>query len=362
MIKGHGGNIFDTARRLACSPMDIIDVSSNMNVLGPPPGMVDYLKKNLETIAILPEVDSATICGKLARSMGLNATNILAGGGTTQFIYAMIPALKSHRVLIVSPTYSDYADACRVYRVQPDFLFSQKEAGFYPDLDQLDALAGKYDTVVLCNPNNPTGVLIPRDRLKAIFSRHRKTRFIVDESYLAFADDGESHSFVGAGFQNVVVLHSFSKIYRLPGLRVGFLVAKPEIIEQFRHVAMPWSVNGIAQSAVNFLVDNVEEMDRFIQASRRFIRSERQRFTARLADCSDLLIFNSQTSFILIEMLKNLRSADIVKKMAHRRILVRDCSNFQGLNERFIRLSLQTAPINTKVADVLVDLIEKNTI
>ncbi len=357
MIRGHGGNIFELARTLMCHPSDIIDVSSNMNALGPPPGLVGHLKKNLDVILSLPEVDSATICADLAGIMGITPSEISAGGGTTQFIYAMLPALKSRRVLILAPTYSDYADACKMHGLCPDHLIAEPKAGFQPDLEYLGSVADTYDTVVICNPNNPTGQLISGDQLKSLCRQHRRTRFVIDESYLSFVDDDQAHTLVGAGLENVIVLHSLSKIYRIPGLRVGFVIAKPPIIEAFKKYATPWSVNGLAQCAVQYLMDPASKVADFVQSSRQFINQERRRFMRKLAACPHIKPYPSHASYVLLELMDSLEAPNIAQKLARQRILIRDCSNFHGLSDQFIRISLQGVKINDRVARALMNTV-----
>ncbi|MGD8262442.1 MAG: aminotransferase class I/II-fold pyridoxal phosphate-dependent enzyme, partial [Desulfobacterales bacterium] len=117
MIGGHGGNIYDMARRLGCLTTDIIDMSSNMNPLGPPPGLLDYLADNILTATTqLPEVDSSEMTENFAAYLGVDAHRLLAGNGTTQFIYSIPRVLETRKALIVGPTYSDYVDACNLSR------------------------------------------------------------------------------------------------------------------------------------------------------------------------------------------------------------------------------------------------------
>ena len=356
MIHGHGGNIYRLAERLGCRPEQIDDVSSNINPLGPPPGLMAFLKERMAVVCALPEVDSRNTEAQMAGFLGVEPQSLLAGAGTTQFIYSMYPALESDKILILGPTYSDYADACRQRRMQPSYLLATAENRFQPDLQRLDHLAGRVDTVVICNPNNPTGVLIPRNLLRDLCRRHADTRFVIDESYLGFLPKAEQESMVSSGLDNVIVLHSLSKLYRLPGLRIGFLTAAPEVVDRFRAVRTPWSLNSLAQAAVRYVATHAQTMAQFVEQSRTFVVGERQLLFERLNAAVRLQAFPSHTPFFLVELPDEWRAPHVWERFAREGVLIRDCSNFVGLDDRFIRIAINQPEINRKVARMLAGL------
>ncbi len=358
MIDGHGGNVFALARQLGCREAQIIDMSSNINPLGPPPGLMDNLKNEMARIHMLPEVDSHDMTAKMGRFLGIEPGRLWAGSGPTQFIYTMVAALDSRQVLILGPTYADYADACAMVGIEPSFVLARAAADFQPDLDHLDQQITGFDTVVLCNPNNPTGALIPREDLDRLCRHHPDTRFIIDESYLSFVPEARAQSMTTDQPPNALVLHSLSKIYRLPGLRVGFLIGAPGLIQRFQSQIQPWSVNSLAQIAVDFLCRNSEAVNAFIQHSRQYIGDQRTFFYQRMAASRHLTLFPSTTSFILIQLGPSQTAAHVWAQLARERILIRNCDNFYGLDERFIRVAMNTSEINQMVADRLTALTE----
>jgi threonine-phosphate decarboxylase len=353
MIHGHGGNIHAMAQRLGCRPEEIIDVSSNINPLGPPPGLMDHLREHLAVVCRLPEVDSHGVTSQMAAWLGVEEECILAGAGTTQFIHAMFVALQSRRVLIVGPTYSDYADACRAAGIAPDYFLTQARDDFQIDPDRLEMAVGPADTVVLCNPNNPTGAMIRGEALCALCRRHPATRFIIDESYLPFVAGAEEQTIVASGLENVLVLHSLSKIYRLPGLRMGFLIAAPGLIDRFRHRLLPWSLNSLAQAAAAYLTSHRAAIDGFVGETRGYIDQQRRRFMARIEGCGGLRPYPSRANFFLVQLPLGLDSAGVCARLAQERVLVRDCANFHGLGHRFIRIAIHQPEVNARVAEML---------
>lgn len=345
MIQGHGGNIFDKARALGCDPMDILDMSSNVNPLGPMPGLVNHLKNHLDLITVLPEADSGSIEIVFSRSLGIDKKQVLAASGTTQLIYLLPLALGTKKAAILGPTYSDYADACSMHNVDYSFVLSDESASFRHDLEGIKKNLESCDTVFICNPNNPTGVLISSEEILSLCERNPYVRFIIDESYLPFVNDGAAKSLAGSALSNLVVLNSMSKIFRIPGLRIGFATGPKVLIEKMRHYMLPWSVNALAQSAVTYLIQDKPEVSEFIENTRAYLTSERQFIMENLESSSGITLFPSVTSFILMKTEKMPAEA-ISNSLLQDRILIRNCANFKGLSNQFIRISLKTREIN----------------
>ncbi len=345
MIQGHGGNIFDKARVLGCKPMDILDMSSNVNPLGPIPGLVSHLKNHLDLITVLPEADSGSIEAAFSKNFGIDKQNVLAANGTTQLIYLLPLALCTKKAAILGPTYSDYADACSMHNVDYRIVLSDESTSFRHDFEGIKKNIESCDTVFICNPNNPTGVMIPSEEILSLCERNPYVRFIIDESYLPFVEDGEAKSITGSGLPNLVVLNSMSKIFRVPGLRIGFATGSKTLIENMRHYMLPWSVNAIAQSAVTYLMNEKPAVSEFTENTRMYLSGERQFLMENLRSSPGITLFPSVTSFILMKTEKMTAEA-ISNGLLQDRILIRNCANFKGLSNQFMRISLKTREIN----------------
>jgi len=351
MIQGHGGNVAALAEQLGCPVEAIVDMSSNINPLGTMPGLIPHLQDRLDRIRVLPEVDGRSAVRAIATLLGVAEERVLAGAGTTQFIYLACKALGSERVLIVGPTYADYTDGCRVHDIEPEYFLAQAATGFAPELERLAAALTGIDTVFLCNPNNPTGQRIAHSDLMALCQSHPRTRFVIDESYLPFVSlgqDGRDGGMCQCGLDNVIVLWSVSKIFGMPGLRAGFLVAHPSVVERFRRYMQPWCVNSLAQEAVAFLGDQPAAVRAFLDQTHAFLASEGQRFLAGLG-ASRLTLYPSATSYFLLGLPPDLTATAVCAALARERFLIRNCANFHGLDEGFIRVALKDAATNTAV-------------
>ena len=353
MIGGHGGNIIDIASKIGCAPEDIIDFSSNVNPLGPLPNLVKYLHDHIGRIAVLPDAAARPAINAFAARHEMDPNRILAGNGTTQFIYLIPAALSTQKALILGPTYADYADACRMHRVPFEYLTADEAAGYFPNMQAVYRAAGAADTVFICNPNNPTGALLRGSDIRDLCRTHSQTRFVVDESYLAFVDRGEKESLLASELKNCLVLHSMSKIHRIAGLRLGYLIAAPPVLDAFRPYMQPWSVNGLAQAAAVFMVEHQHEVNQFINRTRDTILQQKRILLGRLKLCPGVRLYPSRTLFYLARLSGSMDASNLQRRLLESKLLIRNCANFEGLTPYHFRISLQKEDANRQLSDLL---------
>ena len=332
-------------------------MSSNINPLGPPKGLLRFLKNNLDAVTCLPEVDSGEISNQFARHFDLASDHLLAGNGTTQFIYMIPHVLETRNALILGPTFAEYADACRMHKIQPTMMIAGEIDDFRPDIGRLERKIDGRDTIFICNPNNPTGFLLPKEELEWLCKSHPRTNFVIDESYLPFVDLAEKASMIYSGLTNVVVLFSISKIFRIPGLRIGFLLSCAETIRKFKRYMPPWSVNSLAQTMGCYLAAQGTEVDLFIRKTKSFFENQREQFYKNFEHIPDIKLVPGVTPFVLIRLPDFLSAGMVCAQLARDRIIIRDCTNFQGLSDQFIRISLKTASENRGVAETLLSVL-----
>ena len=353
MIRGHGGNIYEAARIAGCRPDELIDMSSNVNPLGPPQGLDDYLRDRIAVAHALPEADASGCSARFARRHRIDPECVIAANGTTQFIYSLPRALAVRRALIPAPTYADYGDACQRAGVDVEWLPLAAEDGFSLDPEKLDRRLDRVDLAFVCNPNNPTGGLLPAPTLARLCRAHPAVRFVVDESYLPFLFDGEEQSMVGRGLTNVLVLNSLSKVFRVPGLRIGFLIGPPDLLAPARRSLLPWSVSSLAQAAVEFLMTPSDSIDAFLKETRRHVKQEMKHVSDRIDRLPGFGVFPSCTVFSLIRLPDGATASQVLSRLLAHRILIRNCANFRGLSERYIRVSLKSRRENDFLVDRL---------
>ncbi len=360
MLHGHGGDIYSLARELRKAPDTILDFSSNVSPLPPPQGLKELLISRLDEIRCLPEVDSLGLRRALARKFGLSPACFLIGAGTTDWIFALPRILRPDRVLIPLPTYSDYADATRLASCPIGELGPWPHAESEANTEILAAIsrsAHDHVLIYLCNPNNPTGRFIPTKELQEAISHTREAIWVVDESYAPFVAPDRESSLISRGLpENLVVLRSFSKIYGIPGLRLGYAVARAELIEALASGARPWAVTRLAQIAGEYLVDQTE----YQEEVRSYCRKERRRLLSMLAGLPLLRPVEAVTHFILFQVLSPWTAAYLTESLRKNGVLIRDCTNFVGLEGEYIRISLKSEAENDSLVRLLRELDRDN--
>jgi len=310
----HGGNIVSMASQLGCKVEDLIDMSSNLTPLGMVPGLRERIERDLVEISYLPETDSETLRGIFAGKYGRSEDEILVGNGTTEFIFALPGAFAQKRAIIVNPTYSDYKLACEWADIEAESFMLTLDENFALDLDKLATRLQGGELVFICNPNNPTGALIPSDDLYRFITDHPYTYFQVDESYLPFTREKSLLTYELP--DNLFILCSSSKIYGIPGLRLGFLVARPSNLQKMTGQRKPWGVNRIAQIAGEYLLENG---DNYVEEVVRFVESERPEFIRRLQEINDVRVVPGQCNFTLCYLQGDILAPELREKLLEKR-------------------------------------------
>ncbi|MDG4476246.1 pyridoxal phosphate-dependent aminotransferase [Thiovibrio frasassiensis] len=348
----HGGDILSMARRLGCGVGELVDLSSNLSPLGMVPGLREVLVERLPEIGFLPESGSETLVNLFAGKYGCRPEQVLAGNGTTEFIYAVPASAGCRRALIVAPTYGDYRPACEWAGIVVDFFTLTAEDDFSLDFNRLSARLAGGELVFLCNPNNPTGRVVASRELFDFILAHPASEFLIDESYLPFVNEPSL-----AGFPlpaNLFLLCSSSKIYGIPGLRLGFLVANEEKMARFAVHRKPWGVNRMAQVAGEYLLTHG---DSYVQSVRDFIGRVRPDFVARLSALPGVRVIPGAANFILCRLTGSMTAPQLREAMLLWRIMIRDCSNFSGLDDHYFRVSLQEPERNARCLAALAEIL-----
>ncbi len=334
MIKGHG----DDAYHFEC-PM-VANFSSNVYSHVDMEPLKEHLRQRLDSVGHYPEPEPYTLERALAGRLGIHAASVCVTNGATEAIYLTAHAFQDAHSTILGPTFSEYADACRLYGSEPG-------AGWYPVSEHF--FASETDTrgalqamIWLCNPNNPTGGIIPKEQLVKAIEENPETMFVIDQSYGFFTKEELLTAAEAVRYPNVIQIHSMTKRYALPGLRLGYVTANPTLIERIRAVRMPWSVNALAIEAGLYLCEHPETGPIDLEA----LLAETQRLRKALNAIPGLTAEPTQTHFFLCYLQKG-RAADLKRWLAKKHgILIRDASNFEGLDAGHFRIAAQTSEEN----------------
>ena len=337
MIEGHGDDLYKYGKKI------VSNFSSNVYNRIDHSGLYQRLNERLSTICSYPEPMPYSLESEIARRYSLTPRQVCVTNGATEAIYLIAQVFQGRISAVLGPTFSEYADACRVHR--------HKVKPFY----SLDALPEDAELVWICNPNNPTGEVRIKEDLKALVDSHPDKLFIFDQSYEYFTLKSLLGIKEAASFPNVILLHSMTKQYAIPGLRVGYFTASEGLTDDVRCRRMPWSVNSLAIEAAKYLL---EEGDG-ISADIPQLLAERERLTNLLLATGMLEIWPTDTHYMLIKLRMGKAAALKDFLAVNHGILIRDASNFEGLDERFFRIATQTPEENDKLVKAISEWMEQ---
>lgn len=337
MIEGHGDDLYKYGKKI------VSNFSSNVYNRIDHSGLYQRLNERLSTICSYPEPMPYSLESEIARRYSLTPRQVCVTNGATEAIYLIAQVFQGRISAVLGPTFSEYADACRVHR--------HKVKPFY----SLDALPEDAELVWICNPNNPTGEVRNKEDLKALVDSHPDKLFIFDQSYEYFTLKSLLGIKEAASFPNVILLHSMTKQYAIPGLRVGYFTASEGLTDDIRNRRMPWSVNSLAIEAAKYLL---EEGDG-ISADIPQLLAERERLKNHLLGTGMLEIWPTDTHYMLIKLRMGKAAALKDFLAVNHGILIRDASNFEGLDERFFRIATQTPEENDKLVKAISEWMEQ---
>ncbi|MEE9613764.1 MAG: threonine-phosphate decarboxylase CobD, partial [Thermodesulfobacteriota bacterium] len=299
MKETHGGDIWAAARRAGKSPEEIIDFSASISPLGLSPRAAGAVREALALSGAYPDPDVRELRHALADHHGISPEELLPANGSTELIYLVPSVFRPKKALIVEPAFSEYRYALELGGVSVDEFQCREEDSFLPDIEGLfKRLEGRYDLLYIGNPANPTGALMEKELLLKVVDECGKhgTVVIVDEAFADFSEEDSVKASVGE-FENLVVLRSMTKFFSMAGLRLGYLVAPPAVVERFRSFLPPWSVNTLAQAAGVATLGDTEHMEEI----KRWFASEREYMPGRLGKFAELEVFPSAANFFMIK-------------------------------------------------------------
>lgn len=303
-----------------------VNFSSNVYAHFDHTALYTHLATRLPAICHYPEPVARRLETELAGVLGLEPGQVVVTNGATEAIYLVAQTLRRSRSAILQPAFAEYADACR--------LHEHRLQAFY----QLEDLPAEAEVAWICNPANPTGAVLERASLLDVVERRRKTLFVLDASYAPYTAEPLLTAAEAAERANVVMLHSMTKEFGVPGLRLGYLTACPALAERIGRQRQPWAVNVLAQEAGLFLLRH--RADYVLPLGE--LMAERRRMAAALERLGAVEVWPSDSHMLLCRLRVG-NAASLKAYLAGQcGMLIRDAGNFEGLDERFFRIAVQS--------------------
>ena len=348
----HGGEVWGIAVETGRNVGDFVDFSSSVNPLGPSPKALAAVRDGFGRLTFYPDSNSTALREAIAchYGVGLDKRNVIVGNGSTELIYlfAEVFLKPGETALVPSPSFGEYESAVR--KAGGEVKFVALDSGFQVDAEAFKRELRGVKVVYLCNPNNPTGMLIRHSELLEVVKAALGEGVLVflDEDFIEFVDNEKTESLVGRlkDFPNLLVLRTFTKFYGLTGLRVGFGLADAGIVEVLSRVKMPWSVNSLGQAAAAAALADEKHNEK----TRALVRREREFLFRELSGLRGFHVFPADANYFFLDVRgSGFSAAQLRQGMLERGDLIRDCSSFHGLDGFYVRVAVRTRLENERL-------------
>ncbi len=335
MIYGHG----DDAYRYEV--VFKANFSSNVWYQRTAPVLLQHLQEQLPTIANYPTPNADELAARITAHHQLRATQVVVTNGATEAFYLITKLFAGQTAAIGTPTFSEYEDACQCHGVQPVYY------------DRAAVLDTHFDAevVFICNPNNPDGYCNTVAEIRQLVTAHPHTTFVIDEAYIDFTSQIRSSVVLLQEFDNLIIVRSLTKLFSIPGLRLGYILCSEQWQKKLQQASMPWSVNAMAIAAGNYIYDHYTALVPTMETLLRYSAA----FQKAIDALEGYTVVPSPTNYFLVRLAQPV-ATQLKEYLVHtHQLLIRDASNFRGLDGHYIRIASQDSAQNQLLVNALAE-------
>lgn len=335
---GHGANVDIMAEAFNKNAEDIIDFSSNINPKVVP-NLERYILEGLSKCKSYPDINYTKLRRNIGNYINVNPQHIIPGNGATEIIYLLMKNIKK-RLAILNPTFSEYERGAKLNNLELINLMLNEEDDFSVNLKEIETNIDNFDSLFICNPNNPNGKVKNIEKLLKLIIKNDKL-LIVDETFMEFVHEEENYSLIKyvEKYKNIFIIKAVTKFFGMPGLRLGYgVTSNKKLINDIYRYKEPWTVNSFADTLSNYIFKDEE----YIKSSKEYYLKERSYMINELRKIENIHVYDTDTNFILME-LKDIKADELKFKLfKESNILIRNASNFIGLGEKHIRIAIKS--------------------
>ena len=354
----HGSDLEKIESIYGIKKEDIISFSANVNPLGVSPLLRTTLSAQIDAITSYPDREYTSLRKCIAEYCHTDYENIIVGNGSTELISLFIQIEHPKKALVIGPTYSEYEREISLGGGTTLYYPLKEEDDFELNVeDFLTHLNESLDLLVICNPNNPTSSCITRKNMRRILDACKQYDIyvMVDETYVEFADNMEEIDSIPLTnyYNNIVILRGTSKFFAAPGLRLGYAITgNRDLIKAINTRKNPWTINSLAVVAGETMFKDTA----YIEQTRQLIASERSRCYQALQTSPDYKVYKPSGNFMLAKITKDeWTSESLFDKAIRQGMMIRDCSTFPFLDNKYIRFCFMKPEDNTRLLKCLLE-------
>ena len=375
MSKIHGGNIFQFAHEQRIEPYEVVDFSANINPLGPSQRGLDALNAQLRYISHYPDATNDDVLNAIADTYGMDKHQIIVGNGAAELLYAICRLPGYTGAFVPAPGFSEYKEALEASKIPVrDIFYRPREDDNgkpyfevpYLALETFAAeLKGQDGRIIvfLGNPNNPDGTLLDKDHIRTVASmlKDANSLLVIDESFIDFVgndplqDNEHSMRSLVNEFDNIIVVHSFTKFYAVPGLRIGAAFTNKTLITQLQQYIPSWSVNTLAQAYTKAALNDVD----YIKRTKQELNEEIAFMYNAVDAIEGITVYPPSANFILFQVNQEGITANYInEELKKYNMIVRNCDSYVGLTNHWVRIAIKDHETNIKLVDKLTNILK----
>lgn len=342
---GHGGNAKEISRKNNIDYEKIIDFSANINPLGISEKVKKSIIDNINVIEKYPDINYFELKNAISRFEKIRSEDIFLGNGAAEVLFNIIRAVNPKKTLIMAPTFSEYEEAVESIGKEVELYYLKEENEFKIQNDIMERLNKNIELIIICNPNNPTGVLTKSDFIIELVKRAKKnnTKVLVDESFLDFIKEEYSVVKYTDIYDNLIIMKSLTKFFALPGLRIGYGICSNVALNKKIELNTPaWNINSMAEEAAKCALEDKIYIDETII----YIDNEREYLYAELLKFNSIKVFKPCANFIFFKLKDKI---DLFSEFLQYNILIRSCNNYNGIDDAYYRIAIRTHEDNVKL-------------
>jgi len=354
----HGSDLEKIEKIYNIKKEDIISFSANVNPLGISPKLKEGIANHIDCITTYPDREYMELRQCIADYCSTETENIIVGNGSTELISLFIKIQHPKKALVLGPTYSEYEREIALSGGKTIYYPLKEENNFDLVADHfVSKLSEDIDMLIICNPNNPTGTAIDNHIMRRILDACKEYNIfvMVDETYVEFTENINEVSSVKLTrtYENIAILRGTSKFFAAPGLRLGYAVcSNADLINTINRMKDPWSINSIAVLAGTLMFNDTD----YIEKTKNLIKAERKRLFELYNNSSRFKAYRPQGNFMLLKILEDgLTSSDLFDKCIKSGLMIRDCSTFPYLDDKYIRICFMNSSDNDKLSRLLLN-------
>lgn len=351
---GHGADIYGASEIFGIDEDDIIDFSSNINPFGIPDNVQEAIIRSIKYSNRYPDINSRELVKGLSSYEKVPESWIFCSNGAAEAIFRIALCMIPQNAILISPTFSEYEQALKTVGTDIKYFALEEENSFRLTDKIINNIKIDTDIVFICNPNNPTGQIVDKILLEKVIAHCNlmNTTIVIDECFMDFVENKEKYSIIDLmeKYNNLIVLKAFTKIYAIPGIRLGYCMSSnTNIISCLKKSGPPWNVSTIAQAAG---VASMKESE-YVTKSVQYVKKQRQYLTDEM-NRLNIKLYEAHANYIFFKLI---RKMDLYDELLKKGILIRSCSNYRNLDDSYYRIAVKSEYENKLLIENLKEII-----